>query len=317
MSLPKNYKEFPDNVQKPSKIELLSRTYTICGYRFRGLQDFYEFLKKDPKVNLEIWKPNNLQSVKGDFNFAGEEYDVAVEKLIRDVDPGYQEYLRIQKNLHAKYGKSHQYEPIKTIAGGAIDPVAYTTGSPTIYQSSRLVSKPKFITIDTQVAYYWGTSKKQVFNRALIITNLISALEKIGYNVDVNSFMIAENENEIIKSIFEIKRHGQRTNYQTLYKSLVDVEFFRRLCFRLIEISDVKTDWLSGYGETCSERKVRRILNLKKEDIYFDQPRSMGISGNDIGDDFESAIKHLKLEDKINVKKEKEVLRNSVKVLRR
>jgi hypothetical protein len=80
MSLPENYKKFPDNVQKPSKIELLSRTYTICGYRFRGLQDFYEFLKKDPKVNLEIWKPNNLQSVKGDFNFAGEEYDVAVEK---------------------------------------------------------------------------------------------------------------------------------------------------------------------------------------------------------------------------------------------
>ena len=116
---------------------------------------------------------------------------------------------------------------------------------------------------NTQVAYYCGTSKAQVFNRALIITNLIRALERNGYNVDVNSFMIAEEDDEIIQAVFEIKQHGQRTNYQTLYKSLVDVEFFRRLCFRLMEISDVKNYWPSGYGRTSGEKKVRNLLKLK------------------------------------------------------
>lgn len=317
MAYPRNYVKFPDNVQHPRTVEIGTGEYTLYGFKFKGLQDFYEFLKKNPKINYEVWNNENVESIENDFDFAGEPYDVAVEKLIQDMDPGYQEYLKVQKNIRAKATKTHQYKGIKTIAGGVIDPVSYTTGSPNIYRASRLVTRPKFITIDTQVAYYCGTSKSQVFNRALIITNLIRALERNGYNVDVNSFMIAQEYNEIIQAIFEIKQHGQRTNYQTLYKSLVDVEFFRRLCFRIMEISDVKAYWPSGYGRTCEEKTVRELLKLKKDDIYFDQPSEMGIRGREIGDDFEAAIKHLGLENSIDVPREKEILRQSVKVLKR
>ena len=310
MSLPKNYKKFPNNVQKPTKVELKDDIYNIYGFKFKGLQDFYDFLKQNPDINYQVWRyEEDIASINGKYDFAGVPYDEALEKLVQEMDPGYQEYISIQKNIHGKYGRTHQYKNIKTVAGGVIDPVSYTTSSPTIYRTSRLVNRPKFITIDTQIAYYWGTNKKQVFNRALIITNLINALEKNGYNVDVNSFMIAENHDEIIKAIFEIKKHGQKTNYQTLYKSLVDVEFFRRLCFRVMEISDVQNRWCSGYGKTCNEKTVRELLKLKKEDIYFDQPDSMGIYGKDIG--------NLDLQDIINVKKEKEVLKQSVKVLRK
>ena len=317
MAYPRNYERFPDNVKEPREVELTSGTHTLYGFRFKGLHDFYEFLKKNPDINYEVWDRSNIESVNNDYDFAGEPYDKAVEKLLKDMDPGYQEYLKVQKNMRARTTKTHKYEQIKTIAGGVVDPVAYTTGSPTIYRASRLVSRPKFITIDTQVAYYCGTSKSQVFNRALIITNLIRALERSGYNVDVNSFMVAQNGNELIQAVFEIKQHGQRTNYQALYKSLVDVEFFRRLCFRLMEVSDVKNYWPSGYGRTCGEEKVRELLRLKKDDIYFDQPSEMGISGRDIGDDFERAIAHLNLERSIDVPREKEILRQSVKVLKR
>ena len=317
MSYPRNYEKYPDNVLEPRQEEIRDEIYTIYGFKFKGLQDFYDFLKKNPDINYEVWDRRNIESVENDYDFAGEPYEEAVEKLMRDMDPGYQEYLQVQKNIRAKLSRTHEYKPIKTIAGGVIDPVAYTTGSPTIYRASRLVSKPKFITIDTQIAYNCGTSKKQVFNRALIITNLIRALERNGYNVDVNSFMMAENNGEIIQALFEIKQHGARTNYQTLYKSLVDVEFFRRLCFRIMEISDVKEYWPSGYGHPCGERMVRDVLHLKKDDIYFSQPSDMGIRGRDIGEDFESAITSLNLQNSIDIPKEKEILRESVKVLKR
>ncbi len=316
MSLPNNYKLYPENVLEPRKVTIDGDDYTLHSYKFRGLQDFYDFLKKNPQPNYDVFS-HRLSSVAGSFEFAGVPYDKAVEKLIADMDPGYQEYLTIQRNLHARSAKIHQYEPIKTIAGGNIDPVSYVTGSPKIYNASRLVVRPKFLTINTQVAYYCGTSKEQVFNRALIITNLIYALEKSGYNVDINSFMVAREEDELIQAVFEIKRHGERTNYQALYKSLVDVEFFRRCCFRLIEIADVQNDWSGGYGHTCDKYFVSEIMHLKKDDIYFDQPDEMEIYGHNIESDFENSIKRLHLENSIDISSEQKVLRESIKTLRK
>ena len=317
MSLPNNYKMFPNNVEKPYNTTLNGRNYNIFGFKFRGIQDFYDFLKRNPKINSNIWNNQKLESVNNSFDFAGVPYDEAVEKLISQMDPGYQEYLTIQKSMLAKSKMVHKYKSIKTIAGGAVDPVSYTVGNPEIYKASRIIKKPKFISIDVQVAYSCSNSKSQVFNRALILTNLIRALERDGYLVDVNAFMVAEESNEVIKSIFEIKKQGNQTNYQTLYKSLVDVEFFRRLCFRLIEISDVERNWHIGYGITSYEGFVRKLLKLRNEDIYFDQPRIMDIEGWEIGEDFENAIKHLKLEKVVDVEREKEVLRQSIKVLRK
>lgn len=316
--LPNNYRDFPDNVDEVEKVKISGTTYKVHGYRFRGLQDFYDFLKQNPKINIQTFGPaDEVSSIEGSRSFAGVPYDQAIEKLVEDMDPGYQEYLKIQKNMRAKSGYIHKYKEIKTIAGGIVDPVAYTTGSPEIYRASRLVKQPKFITIDTQVGYNCGTSKQQVFNRALIITNLIRALERNGYNVDINSFMIAQEEDELIKAVFEIKRHGQAVNYQTLYKSLVDVEFFRRLCFRLIEISDVQNYWRSGYGRPVGEEMARKVFKLGKDDIYFDQPSDMHIHGDSIEADFENAMKRLKLDKIIDVEREKKILGNSVKVLRR
>lgn len=318
MALPNNYKNFPENVEPPEKVEGDDTELTIHGYRFRGLQDFYDFLKRNPKINVDTFGPERrVSSIEGSYDFAGIPYDDAIEKLVQEMDPGYQEYLTIQKKINARRGQVHKYQQVKTIAGGVVDPVAYTTGSPEIYRASRLVKQPKFITIDTQVAYNCGTSKSQVFNRALIITNLVKALERNGYNVDVNSFMVAQEYDEVIKAVFEIKKHGQRVNYQTLYKSLVDVEFFRRLCFRIIEISDVVNGWRSGYGHPADFDLVRKLLKLKKDDIYFDQPSNMGIRGESIETDFERAIKNLHLEKSIDVEREKKYLRESIKVLRK
>lgn len=318
MEFPDNYKKFPDNVSEPETIQVNDDYYRLHSFRFRGLQDFYDFLKQDPEINTYIFGNRyEVSSLTGDYDFAGIPYEDAIEKLVSEMDPGYQEYLKVQKSINARRGPVHKYKQIKTIAGGVVDPVAYTTGSPEIYRASRLINQPKFVTIDIQVAYNCCTSKDQVFNRALIITNLIKALENNGYNVDVNSFMVAMEYDELIKAIFEIKKHGQRTNYQALYKSLVDVEFFRRLCFRIIEVSNVENNWKWGYGRSVSEDFVRKLLRLKKDDIFFPQPSELGIRGNDIEDDFECSMKKLGLENSIDIEEEKKNLKESVKVLRR
>ena len=318
MSLPNNFVKFPNNVSVPTDINIKNEKYTLYKFKFSGLQDFYDFLKSNPSINASVWRDTDkIASIEEDYSFAGIPYENAIEKLIEEEDPGYQEYLRIQKAIKSKEGYTHKYKEIKSIAGGIINPIDYISGSPTIYRASRIIKQPKFITIDTQVAYHCGTSKSQVFNRALIIANLIRALERNGYIVDLNSFMIVENDNEIIEAIFELKKQNQKINYQSLYKSLVDVEFFRRLCFRLIEISDVTKCWYSGYGCPTSELKAKELLKLKKDDIYFDQPSNMGIYGKSIESDFENVIEILGLQDTIDVEKEKQVLKNSIKVLRK
>ena len=318
MKLPNNHLKFPDNVEEPMETEINDHYYMVHGFKFHGVQELYEFLKQNPQINYEVWNRTNLSSITNSFRFAGEPYKKAVEKLISEMDPGYQEFLTIQKRIKAKSGLTHSYKQIKSIAGGTIDPVAYTTGSPEIYRVSRIQKRPKYITIDTQVAYRWDTNKAQVFNRAVILTNLIRALEKNGYIVSVNAFMVVCEYDEVIKAVFEIKQQGKSVNYQSLYKSLVDVEFFRRICFRLIELSNVESRyWSDGYGVTSGESFVRSLLRLKKEDIYFDQPGEMGIQGYDIGSDFEEVISRLNLEDVIDVEREKKILTDSVRVLKK
>lgn len=312
-----NVERFPNNVFPPKKQEILGSEYTVYGFHFKGLHDFYEFLSKNPDVNYKVFTRGHLSSVNGSKDFAGRPYNEALENLTKTIDPGYQEYLRIQKNMKSRIGSTHKYRGLKTVAGGNVDPVAYTVGSPEIYRASRLVKRPKFITLDTQISYSAGTSKKQVFNRAVIITSIIHALERAGYSVDVNCFMVDELDDEVISAVWEVKRQGHRMNYQTLYKSLVDVEFLRRLCFRITEVADVENDWSEGYGRPCGKSFVRDFLKLRKEDIYFDTPNELRIYGKNIVEDFENTVYSLDLEDVIDVKSEKNNIERSVKVLER
>ncbi len=104
-----------------------------------------------------------------------------------------------------------------------------------------------------------------------------------------------------------------------LYKSLVSVEFFRRLCFRLIECASVTNGcWAGGYGMPSPESTVRALLHLREEDIYFDQPRSMHIRGDDILRDFENVMLYdLELGDIIDVDAEKKNLARGMKILQK
>ena len=311
-----NHQRFPNNVLEIQKIIIDTAHYIIYPFRFRGLYDLYNYLKSEPEINKEVWN-NRLASIDNSQNFAGEPYEKALESLLQDVDPGYEEFLRIENKVNANLGRVHKYQTIKTVAGGHVNVPLYTSGSPYIYEASRIITKPKFVTVNIMLSYNCGTDKEQVFNRAIIITNIVKALEKAGYSVNINAFELSYVANELFKMVFEIKHFGEKINYQALYKSLCKVEFLRRICFRVLETSDVKHNWEDGYGITCGEKFTKKVLKLGKNDLYFDQPSNLDISGYDIVKDFENTAYHLQLNRMINVEKEKQKFKENVKVLRK
>lgn len=311
----KNYIRFPNNIFEPEYIDINNEKYRLYLARFKNLYDLYEYLKSNPTLNREIF--SELSSETGSYSFAGKPYKEAVEDLIGDIDPGYREFLKLQNDINnARNIEIHKYKTVRTVAGGHLNVPAYSMGNPLCYETEEKIRKPKFVRIHVMLSYYWGTSKQQVLNRAIIITNVLKALERSGYNVDLNTFEFSIYGNELIYVVVNVKRHGETLNMQALYKTLCNVEFLRRILFRVLETMDVKCSWGGSYGSTCNEIFTRKALKFDNNDIFFDQPCYMGIKGEDLTEDFEEAIAHLNLKDKIDVEKAKEQFKNNSKVLK-
>lgn len=318
MSYPDNYLKYPKNVLEPRQIIIDDSYYTIYQFRFKGLNDLYNFLKSNPKINREVWYEDHLiSSMDRNTGFHGKPYNEAVEDLISGPDEDYKRFLTVEKKFDANSGLIHKYETKKEIAGGKINIPAYTAGSPLCYTTSKIITKPKFITVNVTLSYNCTTTQYQVFNRAIIITSLISSLEKAGYTVNVNAFELDEKQKELFCIIFELKRYGEKTNYPALYKSLCKIEFLRRICFRILEVSNVKEKWCKGYGKTCDKEMVEKVLKINGNDIYFDQPTQMGIKGISLTDDFEKALKHLQVGEMINIEKAVKEFEEKAKTLKK
>ena len=310
----RNIIDFSSNIFEPKQVLYNNNQYTLYLARFKGLHDLYNYLKSDPKINKKVFR--ELASITGEEDFAGKPYKEAVEDLISVIDPGYDEFLKLQGNINKAIKLDvHKYKTVKTVSGGRLNIPAYSAGVPFCYETEEKISKPKFIRINVSLSYGWTTSSKQVYNRTVILTNIVKALEASGYSVDVKTFELSHNENEIIHVSVDVKRHGERINMQTLYKSLCHREFLRRILFSVLETLDVKSDWSDGYGYTCSEEMTRSILKINKNDLYFDAPNRMRIRGNDLSEDFESVINILNLADKFDVEEAKKLFREQSKKL--
>ncbi len=301
----------------PEKVRVMGDGYTLYRVRFTSLYALYEYLKSDPQTNNRVFY--RLHSVLGEESFAGKPYSKAVEDLVSTVDYGYKEFLKLEKSINgAKLIRTNEYRTVKTLAGGHLNIVDYSKGSPLCYETLEKVRKPKFVRIYILLAYRWNTTKSEVFNRAIIITNIVKALENFGYNVELNTFELSVCHDELFYAIVSVKKHSERINLERLYKILCHVEFLRRISFRLLETTNVTDyEWEDGYGAACQEDFCRAFLKLNKDDIYFDQPKELGIRGYDLADDFEAVINHLNLNDKIDVKKAKEEFRNNVRKLKK
>ena len=310
----KNYENYPEHYYEPEKIKVGKEEYTLYLTKFNNLYEIYNLLKSNPQINGDIF--HELASVTGEYSFAGIPYKDAVEDLINFDEDGYANFLDLIKELaHVKAGYKHEYELKRTLAGGHLNIPAYSVGSPLCYESYERVKRPKFITIHSMLSYPWFTSKKQVLNRAIILVSIINALERNGYNINLNTFELSEKYEEIINIVVNAKKHGERTNLQTLYKTSCHVEFLRRILFRILETMAVTENWNDGYGHTCDPDFAKKVLNINKEDIYFGTPDDLDIHGKDLTDDFMACLASLKLDKMFDVREISDEFKDNVKRL--
>lgn len=313
----KNFELFPNNIFTPEKIRVDSSEYKLFTARFDNLYDLYHYLTSNPKINRHVFF-GPLASETGSYSFAGKPYNDAVEDLLKDHDPGYTEFLQLQSDINESLGgPQKRYVSTRKVVGSHIFLPAYSAGTAKCYISLDKVNRTKFIRMHFGLSYSWGTSKSQVFNRALITTNLIKALENKGYTVDLHAFELSEEYDEVINIILKLKRFDGTLDMDALYKSSCNVEFLRRILFRVMETMDIRNSWNQGYGMTCSERFARKILKLDKNDIFIDEPSDLGIYGDNLAEDFENTIEHLDIKDKIDVDRAVSNMRRQAKILKR
>lgn len=308
-----NIIRFPNNIFAPTKCVIKNYGYDLYRANFRSMNDLYTYLKSYPEINSKVFP--RLASSREGFEFAGVDFEKAVEDLVKPVKAEYGDFLKLQSKLDThSTDYVTEYVTTKSAAGSVIDIPSYVSGSPLCYISEKEVYEPKFVRLNVLLSYYCGTSKSQVENRALVTTSLINALEKEGYIVDINAFAISEEGKELMNINVNLKNSNDSLNKANLIKSLCYVEFLRRIIFRVKETIPVKDeDWGDGYGCTCDEEKIRAILRLTDDDIFIDQPREMRIRGNDLIEDFEAAVDSLKIENKIDVKESRKELETEVK----
>ena len=309
-----NRERFPEIIQEPKEVEVGGYKYTVYRFVFKSLSDLYNYLKGNPEINTEAYGDvDQIASVKNDYSFAGIPYDEAVEQLINYYDPKYKEFLAlITKTKFKNTRKGASFKAANSVSGGIIRPQAIALGDPHIYRTTRIVKSDAIVNIYIEMSYPSGTNKSQVYHNAVILTNIIHALEKQGYQIDINAFSLGEMRNELFDMILNIKHNNSGVNYQALYRTMCNVEFLRRIIFRVMETSDVKTWWRKKYGYNVSERFARNYYKMKPTDLYFDAPGELGVYGYDIGDDFERVIDHFQLNNIIDVKEAKVLLKNSI-----
>ena len=321
-NLPNNHLNFPKNIFPPIEIEMKSKPdiemrssskeessrlykYNLFVARFNNLYELYDYLKSNPKTNKIAFE--TLESETGKEEFYGKPYKEALEDLVREESHEYDEFLKLQKSINnAVKGDAHEYKKIKTVTGGQLNIPAYTAGDPLCFDSKVRIKKPKFIKMFVLISYNSRTSSNQVLNRAIIVANLVKALENAGYSVDLETFEMSFIEKEIEYTAIKIKNHGEKMKVSNLYKILCHIEFFRRIIFRVLETLNFQNYWAAGYGYKCNEQFMRELLKVGKNDIFIDQPIPMGIKGRDLAEDFENMINYLNLTDKIDVEKAKE-----------
>lgn len=312
-----NSEHFPSNIFEPKTVEVNNDEITLYRAKFSSLFSLYNYLKGEPLINHNIFK--KLSSEINGYDFAGKPYEEALEDLILEHPDDYELFLNFQKELkNCDNSISNRYVNTKSVCGGSIDMPSFCAGSPLCFNSQKYIEEPKFIKINMPLQYSCSTSKEAVFNRSIILSNIITALERNGYYVGLNAFELSHVNNEYVLIEIKLKNFNEKTNIKNIYKTTCRVEFLRRILFRVLETMDVTGEyWNMSYGSPCNKKEVTEILKLdNKKSIYFGQPIELEITGRDLCYDFEKVLFNLELEDKINVNDTMEKIKENQKKLK-
>lgn len=259
--------------------------YKIMEYDFDSIMEFINYLDITP-ITREVFDDDlgsetdnydfcKTQSLKEAKHFCQFGYHENFEKLI-------ELKVKLDKYIKMSNKKSQQYN---YYVGYAPDVKAYLEGNP-LSMLNRQNPQRKHIDIYYNSAVLSRVNTKQIFNRGAITLSLVEILENMGFSVGLHIFTMSSEKDQIHYAKFNLKQSGERVNVQKLYFPLCHPSFLRRLVFRLREETpDIKKGWKYGYGGTCDDSTIRKVIELKDNDIVICQPEEMGVKGYDIIED--------------------------------
>ena len=258
--------------------------YDIMEYDFSSIASFIDYIDSTP-INRYIFR--NPASENGDYYFCetrslDEAKDLCKYGYHKDFDKLVELKATLEKYIKMSKTKSRQYN---YYVGYAPDVKAYLEGNP-LSMLNKENPKRKHIDIYYNSAILGNVSTSQIFNRGAVTLSLVEILENMGFSVGLYVFTMSACSGQVHYAKFQLKSPNERLNIQKLYFPLCHPSFLRRLVFRLRECTpDIKYDWADGYGRTCDDRMIRRVIDLKDNDIVICQPSEMNVYGNDIVDD--------------------------------
>lgn len=267
--------------------------YQVMEYDFDSITEFIDYIDKTPVQEDKFGR--NPSSESGDYSFCKTQNLEEAKKLCMF---GYHENFerlaelkrQLEKYIKMQNNKTRQYN---YYVGYAPDVKAYLEGSP-LSMLNRENPLKKHIDIYYNSAILCGVSTEQIFNRGAITLTLVEILENMGFTVGLNIFMMSAHGDQIHYSKFNLKHSGERLNIQKLYFPMCHPSFLRRLGFRLKEITpDIYRGWSDGYGATCDDYTIRKIIDLKPNDIVICKPEEMNIRGYDIIDDANAMFSYI------------------------
>ena len=294
-----------------------NKGFNIMEYDFSSIASFIDYLDHNKVNRNKFW---NLASETGDYSFCQssgleEAKDLCKYGYHKDFEKLVELKMTLEKYIKMSNNKNKQYN---YYVGYAPDVKAYLEGNP-LSMLNKENPKRKHIDIYYNAAILGYVSTNQIFNRGAITLSLIEILENMGFSVGLYVFTMSSCGEQVHYAKFNLKSPNERLNVQKLYFPLCHPSFLRRLVFRLREETpDINMCWSDGYGSTCDDRMIRKIIDLKDNDIVICQPAEMNVLGNDIVDDANNMFDYInKFEGKDFVLQKLEKEKNKQKVLRR
>jgi len=267
--------------------------YNIMYYHFDSISEFIDYIDNaklsagfrgaslDSEASDSGWyKTSNLAEAKQLAKYGyHENFDKFVELK-----------LKLEKYIKLSSKKSKQFN---YYIGYVPDVKAYLEGNP-LSMLNKINPTRKQVDIYYNSANLGGVGSSQIFNRGVITLSLVEVLEKLGFSVNLNIFTMSSCNNQIHYAVFKLKDANERLNVQKLFFPMSHPSWFRRLVFKLKEVTpDITSSWTGGYGRTCDEDTIRKIIDLKPNDIVICRPDEMGVYGDDLIDDANNMFEHI------------------------
>lgn len=265
---------------------------------FRSLSDIELFLHSNPPVNSAVFV--SQKSLEAREDFAGEPLEKAIEYCVRGYDMGFDNFLRLQRELDSVNVKTNYGRKVTTsVVGSRPNVPAYVAGAPKNMYRIERASEKKLIHIYMNLAYSRFTTEQMIINRGLLTLNLIRLLEQNDYIVDFQAFEACLVNDEAFVCEIMLKKPGVLLDTKKCYYPLCGKAFVRRVITRIKESMPFRGNWHFSYGQVLNEIKTRLVMNIPDDAILINFPEEMGIEGRDIYKDADSFLESLGLEGHI------------------